>query len=198
MKKLTLADIKPLPEYEKSRQELRRRIIELKKTRRISLGDLVTLVFENRDTLISQVQEIMRTEHLYDDEKIRHEIETYNSLIPQAGELSATLFIEITERDRVREILDQFQGIDAGDALFLELGPERITGRFEAGHSKEDKLSAVHYVRFRLTDGQQDTLRDDSVPASIVMDHPHYRARAVISKETRQSLAKDLESPDAD
>ena len=194
MKKLTRADIRPLPEYEKIRADFRRRVIELKKNRRIPLGDRVSLVFENRDSVILQIQEMMRSEHLYDEDKIQAEIDTYNALIPEAGELSATLFIEITEQDRIREILQQFQGIDQGPVLYLQIGDERLYGDFEPGHSQEEKISAVHYVRFRLSEGQQKALADPSVEVILGIEHPNYRAQTRLSEATRQSLFEDLQS----
>ena len=192
MKKLTRADIKPLPEYEPIRQESRKRIVDLKRHRRLSAGDTITLVFENRDTLIHQIQEMMRTEHIYDEDKIQEEIDTYNALIPEPGELSATFFIEITEKERVKEVLDRLQGIDNGQAVYIQLGEERIDAVFEAGHSKEDKLSAVHYVRFRFSPGQLKAFEDNSVQAKIVVDHPSYHAETVVPDQVRSSLLKDL------
>jgi hypothetical protein len=192
MKPLTLKDIKPLSDYEPIRKEFRERIIALKKRRRVSLGDRITLVFENRDTILFQIQEMMRVEHLYDPGKIQDELNTYNPLITGPGELSATLFIEITESERIKEILDGLQGIDNGRGIFIELGPDRIYGEFEAGHSKEDKLSAVHYVRFRLSPEQQTAFRNDETPAALVADHPNYSARTVLTREVREELSKDF------
>lgn len=192
MNPLDLKDIKPLPEYDAVRREVRERIIALKKRRRVLLGDHISLVFENRDTLLFQIQEMMRVEHIYDPAKIQDELNTYNPLIAGPDELSATLYIEITDSDRIKEILDGLQGIDNGRNVFFELGPDRIYGRFEEGHSKEDKLSAVHYVRFQFTPGQRAAFRDDAIPATLVAEHPNYSARAVLSMEARRELSGDL------
>jgi len=192
MNTLQLKDIKPLPEYEAVRKSFRDRIIALKKKRRIPLGDRVTLVFENRDTILFQIQEMMRVEHIYDPARIQDELDTYNPLIAGPDELSSTLFIEITEPKRVKEILDGLQGIDDGRSVFIELGPERSYGRFEEGHSKEDKLSAVHYVRFRLSTEQQAEFRNDKTPAALVVKHPNYSARTVLDRPTREALSEDF------
>ncbi|MBI3597036.1 MAG: DUF3501 family protein [Nitrospirae bacterium] len=192
MNPLQLKDIKPLSEYEAFRKPFRERIIALKKRRRVPLGDRLTLVFENRDTILFQIQEMMRVEHIYDPEKIQDELNTYNPLIAGPGELSATLFIEITEPDRIKEILDQLRGIDSGRCVFVELGADRIAGRFEEGHSNEEKLSAVHYVRFRFSPEQRAAFRNDTVPAALIVDHPNYQARTVLDKAVRQELAGDL------
>src|SRR5215813_10710840 len=146
MNKVSLDDIMGTPAYEKVRDNFRRRIIELKQKRRISVGDRVSLVFENRDTVIFQIQEMLRAERITDLDKIREEIEVYNELIPGANELSATLFLEIEDQTNLRDELLKFLGID--EAVSLQVGKHSIRGRFEEGRSKEDKISAVQYVRF--------------------------------------------------
>jgi len=181
-----------LPEYEKERTDFRRRIIELKALRRISIGPLITLVFENRDTVRFQIQEMLRVERIEEEGKVRHELAVYNGLIPEEGELSATLFIEITEGDRIKMTLDRLMGIDEPGRLRLEVGGERCVALFEAGHSNEEKLSAVHYLRFRLTPEQQKRLADPALAARLVIDHPHYQASAELGLQTRRSLLADL------
>jgi hypothetical protein len=192
VKKLTMTEIAPPADYEKERGEFRRRIIALKAHRRIAVGNLITLVFENRDTVRFQIQEMMRVERIHDEAKILDELETYNGLIPGPGELSATLFIEITEAGRIQETLDRLKGIDEPGRLWLEAGGERCAALFEAGHSNEEKLSAVHYLRIGLTPAQQRRLADPALAARIVIDHPHYQASAELGLATRQSLLADL------
>jgi hypothetical protein len=192
MNTLQLKDITPLSEYEAVRKSFRDRIIALKKRRRVPLGDRLTLVFENRDTILFQIQEMMRVEHIYDPAKIQEELDTYNPLIAGPDELSSTLFIEITEPERIKEILDQLRGIDSGHCVYFELGEDRVAGRFEEGHSNEEKLSAVHYVRFRFSPEQQAAFRDDQVPAALIVDHPNYRARTILEKEVRRELSRDF------
>src|SRR6476661_207253 len=146
MRSLTKEDVIPSDEYERVRDSFRQRIIELKRRRRISIGDTITLVFENRDTMKFQVQEMLRAEHIVDPVKVQEELDVYNALIPQDGELSATLFIEITDGDRIQKGLDALQGIDRGQVLALKAGRHTVYGEFEGGRSKEDKISAVHFV----------------------------------------------------
>src|SRR5574342_1085292 len=136
MKKVALEDLVGLAAYEKVREEARQKIIELKKYRRVSVGDKVTLVFENRDTVIFQIQEMMRAEKITDLDKIREEIEVYNELIPGPRELSATLFLEIEDQSQLREELLKFLGID--ESVYLKVGDDSIHARFEEGRSKED------------------------------------------------------------
>ena len=96
MPKLTLDDISDLRAYERERDEFRGQVIALKRRRRVALGDIVTLLFENRRTIRFQVQEMARAEKIISDEGIETELRVYNPLIPEPGQLCATLFIELT------------------------------------------------------------------------------------------------------
>lgn len=189
MKKVILDDILGFTAYEKVRQEFRQDVIAKKKNRRVSVGDQVSLVFENRDTVIFQIQEMLRAERIADLDKIREEIAVYNELIPDAGELSATMFLEIEEQSHLREDLLKFLGID--EAVALKVGIHVIPGRFEEGRSKEDKISAVQYVRFPF-DAQAQAAFLGGEKAELVIDHPNYRASVVLSPEVQKSLAEDL------
>ncbi|MDH3446317.1 MAG: DUF3501 family protein [Deltaproteobacteria bacterium] len=190
MKSISLEDIRGNASYEKIRDEFRRRIIELKKIRRISVGDKVSLVFENRDTVIFQIQEMMRAEKITDLDKIREEIEVYNVLIPKPGELSATLFIEIADQSHLRDDLLKFLGID--EAVFFKTGAHRIQARFEEGRSKEDKISAVQYVRFPFA-GDERAAFAGSAEASLCIHHPNYQAETVLEAGSRKALLADLQ-----
>ena len=192
MKKISLDDIKGLAAYEKIRDDFRQKIIELKKKRRIPVGDKVSLVFENRDTVIFQIQEMLRAERITDLDKVRDEIETYNSLIPEPGELSATLLLEIEDQVNLREELLKFLGVD--EAVFLKVGDKNtVRARFEEGHSREDKISAVQYVRFPVGKELIKGFTDKKNEIKLVIDHPNYRAEAKLEPGTRQSLTEDLE-----
>lgn len=191
MKKIVLEDIIGLPAYEKVREDSRRRIIELKKKRRISVGDKVSMVFENRATVIFQIQEMLRAEKITDLDRIREEIEVYNGLIPESGELSATLFLEIEDQRHLREELLKFLGID--ESVFLKIGDRHsIHAKFEEGHSKEDKISAVQYVRFPFSQEQVLAFANGKEDAILLIEHPNYRATGGIEPEARKSLAEDL------
>jgi hypothetical protein len=189
MRKVAIDDIVGLSGYEKIRQDFRRRIIELKQKRRISLGDRISLVFENRDTVIFQIQEMLRVERITDLDKIRQEIETYNQLIPDSGELSATLFLEIEDQTHLREELVKFHGIE--EAISLRIAAHRLAGCFEAGRSKEDKISAVQYVRFRFDEPVLEAFVSGA-RSELVIDHQNYQAAVVLQPETQGSLAEDL------
>lgn len=189
MKKVALDDILGLAGYEKVRQDVRNRIIELKKVRRVTVGDRVSLVFENRDTVIFQIQEMLRAERITDLDKIREEIETYNELIPEPGELSATLFLEIEDQGHLREELLKFLGID--EAVALKVGAHIVPALFEAGRSKEDKISAVQYIKFRFDEASRREFIGGH-GAEVVIDHENYKAAVVLERETQKSLIEDL------
>jgi hypothetical protein len=191
MNKISLDDVLGFTAYEKIRQNFRAEIIEKKKRRRVSVGDKVSLVFENRDTVLFQIQEMLRAERIADLDKIREEIAVYNELIPNPGELSATLFLEIEDQGRLREELLEFLGID--EAVSIKVGSHVVPGRFEEGRSKEDKISAVQYVKFPFS-GEARAALAEGAPVELVIDHPNYRAQAVLAPEAQQSLAQDLAS----
>ena len=119
MRKLTVDDIVDMRAYERERDDLRRQIIDLKRLRRVALGPIMTLVFENTVTMRWQVQEMARAERMLRDEQIAHEVETYNQLIPDADELSATLMIELTSERELREWLPRLVGIELHVAVVL-------------------------------------------------------------------------------
>jgi hypothetical protein len=192
MNLLTPQDLLSAADYERDRPAIRQRIIALKKRRRISVGALVTLMFENRETLLFQIQEMIRAERIFDPGKIQEECDVYNALLPGPDELSATLFIEITDSERIEELLDTFQNIDRADTVALKAGDTSIFANFEAGHSKEDKISAVHFVRFSTTPTFRGLLAQPEVPAFLTITHPHYRAEAPVPHEMRQEWLKDL------
>ena len=192
MKPLTTDDIVDIASYERERPEFRKRVIELKRHRRVQVGELVTLVFENRDTMRFQVQEIMRAERIVLEERIREEVDAYNELIPRAGQLSATLLIEITDQEHLREILDRLVGIDRGGTTFLVIGSERVEGEYEGGRSTEVRVSAVHYVTFDLTPAQVAAFAPGGPPIALVVEHPNYRAEQPLAPGVRASLAEDL------
>ena len=100
MKQLIQTDLLSMADYERQREQFRSQIIALKQRRRISVGPLITLVFENRETLRFQTQEMIRVERILEPHKVQEELDVYNVLMPGSGELSATLLIEITEQDR--------------------------------------------------------------------------------------------------
>ncbi|MBL8778432.1 MAG: DUF3501 family protein [Acidimicrobiales bacterium] len=196
MTALTLDDIADLREYEREREAFRSHVIALKKRRRVAVGPFVTLVFENRDTIRFQIQEMARVEKLISDEAIEAELAAYNPLLPDDGHLSATLFIELTSKEDLMAWLPKLVGIERAVELRLGDGPdaERLACIPEAAHeaqlTREEITASVHYVRFALDAGQAERFR--AGPVTLASVHPEYRHEVVLGDETRASLAEDL------
>jgi hypothetical protein len=197
VERVAFADVLDLVRYEQAREGMRAYVIALKKDRRIALGDTLTLLFENRATVLFQVQEMVRTERLVTKEQIEAELDAYNALIPGPGELSATLFIEIPElvhlsQEDVHRTINRFQGLDEGRIVLAFGGGLRAPARFEGGHSKEEKMAAVQYLRFALPAGAKEALADATREAKLLAEHPNYRAEAVLPDRLRAQLLADL------
>jgi uncharacterized protein DUF3501 len=192
MNKVVLSEILDIAQYEKARDEFRRRVIGLKKNRRLPVGPMATFVFENHDTMLFQIQEMMRAERIVNDDAIQHEIDTYNQLLPDENELAATMLIELPDAARIREEITKFHGVNTGEATYIRIGDERLPGVFDAGQSDERRISAVQYVRFRFNYAQREAFATGSNLAWLVIDHPNYRHEALIAGAVREELARDL------
>lgn len=191
MRRLTREDILTNEEYLKIRDQRRSEMIALKRKRRVEVGKRMSLTFENRETVAYQIQEMMRVEHITDPEKIQSEIDVYNELIPPPGSLSATLFIEIPDMEQIRGVLDTFQGLDGPDTMFMTAGGGKSFAEFEPGHSKEDRIAAVHYIQFRFTQEQIRKFAESQVEVQV--NHPAYQATAALTQEQKQELMKDFQ-----
>lgn len=190
MTPLTLADIPSAAVFEATRDELRRAILAHKQARRVAVGDCVTLLFEDRETLRWQVLEMCRVEGIREPSGIQHEVDVYNELMPGPGELSATLFIEITESGAIQPELDRLVGID--EHVSLVVGDEAVRARFDTRQMEAERISAVQYLRFALGEEQAARLADPAQPLAVRIDHPAYTCQVAIGPETRRSLAADL------
>ena len=196
MSKLTLEDIADLRAYEREREEFRRHVIEVKKRRRVHVGTILTLVFENRDTIRFQIQEMARVEKLISDEAINDELDTYNPLIPEPGQLCATVFLELTSDEQLREWLPKLVGIER--SLILRVGEgddvldlRAITEEAHAGQlTREEVTASVHYVRWELDAAQIG--RVEAGPVRLVVDHPSYLEEVELSGTTVAELVRDL------
>ncbi len=191
MQKLTLEDIKDLREYERERDEFRRHIVAMKKRRRVQLGDLLTITFENTDTMRFQIQEMARIERMLTDDQIRGEVDTYNQLIPDANELSGTLFVEIDDKERLYEWLPKLVGIQRAVSIWLQDDSSVASiPEDEERLTRDETTTTVHYLKFRFTPEQVDAFA--SGPVRIVVDHPNYDAVVELTEEQRSELVGDL------
>jgi hypothetical protein len=193
MRKLTADDIPELRAYNKERDDLRRRIIALKARRRVRVGPLVSLVFENTETVRWQIAEMVRAERISTEEGVATEVKIYNDLIPEPGELSATMFIELTSEGELREWLPRLVGIHESVVFVLADGStvrgfdpesERLT--------REEITPAVHFLKFRFTPQQIEAFTTG--PVRLVVDHPQYDHSIELGDEQRAELAADFVS----
>jgi hypothetical protein len=192
MEKLKLTDLMNIYEYEKIRDQYRKNIIKYKSERRINLGPNILITFENRKTMKYQVQEMMRAERMVDDEIIQQELDVYNALLPDQNELSATLFIEIADETKIRELLHKFIGLTENQALHIRINNDKIIGVFEAGREEEDKISSVHYIFFKLTQEQITRLQTGNSEFIIGIDYKDYQYERAISKVESENILNDL------
>jgi hypothetical protein len=193
MSPLTLADVLDLRAYERVREDYRAKIIARKVDRRVALGPVMTLVFECFDTVRFQVQEMARAEKIISDEAIQVELDVYNRLLPGKGELSATLFIELTSDDALREWLPRLVGIER--QLGFSIDGEVVASVPEAAHAaaltRETVTPAVHYVRFGFTETQVASFAG-AEEVALVATHPAYEARTPLSPAVHRELVGDL------
>jgi hypothetical protein len=196
--KLELADIADLRAYEREREDFRRRVIELKKRRRVHVGPVLTLVFENRDTIRFQIQEMARVERLITDEAIQGELDTYNPLVPDAGQLCATVFLELTTEDELRQWLPRLVGIERSIGLRVGgdggAGGPLMRAEPEAAHAspltREETTASVHYVWWQL--GAIEVTALEAGPVHLVVDHPEYAHDVELGADTLAELLSDL------
>jgi len=196
---LTLDDIVDQRAYERERPEFRAKVIAVKKLRRISVGPVVTLTFENRLTMRFQVQEMARAEKMITDDQIQHELDVYNRLLPGPGALSATLFLELTTEHDLRTWLPRLVGIERACQLHLGTGDalQVVSSTPDQDHqshlTRDTTTSAVHYVRFNFSDEQVSAFA--TRPVRLVVDHPGYPEGlpgTSLGDATRAELARDL------
>jgi Protein of unknown function (DUF3501) len=190
MKPIERGEILGLSEYERIRDPFRARVLAEKKNRYVALGSNMTVLFENRDTVLLQIQEMLRTERITQEKGILHEIETYNELVPGDRELSATVFIEYTNAEEREQKLREMAGIATAFSLGVAGAPAKLVP--DARDTDPSRTMAVHYVKFRLSAAQEKAFRAAGVPVILSVDHPAYRAEIEISGKTLQSLRDDL------
>jgi hypothetical protein len=193
MQPITSTEILSKEEYARERPDLRRRIIALKAKRRVTVGDHATVHFETRATVLYQVHEMLRAEDSWLRQgAIEDELEAYNPLIPAGGELSATLMLAYeTAEERTRH-LQELVGLDRH--LWLRMGDtEPVAALFDNAQVSSTRISSVQYVSWPMDAERSALLRTDGTIVRLIIDHPNYRAQAVLAEETRNEIAGDAD-----
>jgi hypothetical protein len=182
MKPVAREEILDLTAYEKARPGIREAMLAVKAPRRVHLGGALTFLFENRDTVRYQVQEMVRAERMVDEDAIAHELETYNELLGRRGELGAALLIEIDDPAERAVKLRDWMGLPG--SLYVKTGGGRkVKATFDPRQVGEERLSSVQYLKFD-TGGE--------APVAVGSEHPRLVAEVLLTPEQRQALTADL------
>lgn len=190
---ITRQDLVGLSTYRQGRDEYLQKMIQYKKSRRLKLGDDISLLFENRQTVLFQIQELAHNEDLSDPKELDEYIDIYSGMLPGDDELSATLFIEIDNQERLTQKLTELKGIE--QHLFLQVGDEKLQAVFEEEHDDRDFTTSVHYLKFPLTGTAKAYLTNGSYEhenVRVILDHPKLSLNVALDADHIASLAKDL------
>jgi len=193
MPQIARESLMTLEAYARQRKEFRVKVIEHKKQRTVHIGDHVTLQFEDELTIRYQVQEMLRIERIFEEEGIQDELDAYNPLIPDGGNLKATMMIEYPDPEERQRMLARLKGIE--DRAWVQVeGCERVYAVADEDLEREndEKTSSVHFLRFDLSDEMRKALKY-GVGIAVGVDHPEYRASVEpLPPEVRASLVSDL------
>ncbi|MFZ0890295.1 MAG: DUF3501 family protein [Candidatus Binataceae bacterium] len=192
MKPVTIDRILGFEQWERVRPVLRPLFIREKERRRLAVGAHLTLLFENAQTVWYQVEEMVRAERMSDPDAVQHELDTYNELLPAAGELSATLLIEYADARERDEALSKLVGLDRH--LYLRMNDRRVPARFDENQMETGAISAVQFVRFSTEGADADQLIELAAAGALAVevDHPSLTAKAPIAGTFARALAEDL------
>ena len=215
MNPIERGEILGLAEYEQIRDHFRARVIAQKKRRRVQVGAKLTALFENRDTVLLQIQEMLRTERITRAGAVQHEVDTYNELIPGEGEVSCTMMVEIVDKEEREAFLLAAKGLERH--VWLVSAGQRVGARSVDRGGTDERTTAVHYLRFALPPALAAGLRagasgaragshgptpslttragDHPFPVvELLVDHPAYEARVALGGDTLRELGEDLSS----
>ena len=193
IQQITRDDLMSLEQYAEKRGEFRQQVLQHKKHRQIALGPNATLYFEDRLTLLYQIQEMLRIEKVFEADGINEELDAYNPLIPDGRNFKATFMIEYPDPEVRAAQLGKMVGIE--DLVWMQIGEhDRIwsVADEDLERSTDDKTSAVHFLRFDVNDKMAADLKA-GVDWRIGVQHPIYTFEVAIEGETRASLLNDLD-----
>jgi len=177
--------------YEQARGEERHRVAALKRPRRVQLSETLSLVFENRDTIRSTLEEALRTERIDDPERVVAEIAAFNAVVPEPGQLAGVLFLEVADPADLSAVASDLEGIER--AISIEVGGSRVLGITEAVSPPGESVAA-HYLHFALERGQRDAIIAGA-PIAVGVEHPHLTVTVPLDEDQQAALAGDLTGP---
>jgi len=193
MPRITRESLMTLEAYAKARPAFRAKVLEHKRARTVHLGEHVTLVFEDELTMRYQIQEMLRIEKMFEDAGIQDELDAYNPLVPDGRNFKATMLLEYESVEERRAALARLKGIE--DRVWVQVeGCPRVFAIADEDLERENeqKTSAVHFLRFELTDEMTAALKY-GVGLGLGVDHPQYKAEIpAVGEATRKALTADL------
>ncbi len=192
MNKITRESLMTLETYAKARPAFRKEAIAHKRLRTIHIGEHVTLLFEDELTIRYQIQEILRVEKTFEEQGILDELDAYNPLIPNGRDFRATMLIEYSDEKERAIALTKLKGIERKVWVQVE-GSPKVFAIADEDLERDDgvKTSAVHFLRFPLTDEMSAALKY-GVSLQMGCDHDKYQLALDVSAESRDVLVKDL------
>jgi len=185
-------DLMSLEQYAEQRGEFRQRVLAHKKHRQVMLGPNSTLYFEDRLTLLYQIQEMLRIEKVFEADGINEELEAYNPMVPNGRNFKATYMIEYTDPEIRAAQLQKLVGVE--DLVWMQVaGFDKVWAIADEDleRSTETKTSAVHFMRFEMNDEMADALKKGA-DWNIGVQHPVYTYELTVEGATRDSLLNDL------
>lgn len=194
MEKLKRSDLYSLEEYAVLRPEFRERVMAHKKNRRVPLGPMAALYFEDRFTMHYQVQEMLRAERIFEPEGIQEELDTYNPLIPDGSNLKATFMIEVPDEEKRRKVLADLKGIE--EVVWVRVDgfdPVFAVADEDLERENEEKTSSVHFMRFELTLPMVAALQQGAFMGAGVSHTDYTQQLEPLPKNVTGSLAADLD-----
>jgi hypothetical protein len=184
MKKVERSELLDHETYGERRGGIRARILEIKEDRRIHVGDHLTFLFENADTIRYQIQEMMRAERIVKEEAILHEMRTYNEILGDDGELGCCLLIEIDDPAARKDLLKEW--VDLPRHVYLRTADGRtVHAAYDARQIGDDRLSSVQYLKFAVGDG---------TPAAVGCDLSGMEVESALTERQQRALSEDLQS----
>ena len=184
MKKVTRDEVRSRAGYEAIREDFRRNIFAQKKVRRVHVGPHLTFLFENHDTVLYQIQEMIRTEGIQGEAEIQHEIATYNELVGEPGELVCTLLIEIEDKEKRQQLLSRWK--DLPETIYIKTSNGRtIQANCDRRQVGENRISSVQYLRFGI---------GDDLPGKLGTNRPDIATEVELLPEQVSALVQDLVS----
>ena len=190
---ITRDSLMTLEAYAKARSAMREEVMAEKKLRRVKLGENILLIFENELLIRYQIQEMLRVEKIFEEDGIRHELETYAPLVPDGHNFKVTMQIEYPDEEQRRVMLAKLKGVE--DRIFVHVAgfdPVFAIADEDLERENEEKTSSVHFLRFELTAGMVAAGKSGAA-LSVGVDHPAYTANTgALPEAVRASLASDL------